>query len=195
MSTLLKSIQTVMISVASISAIALAHAAPLNFGTPMTPEEMKEFVSPLPDGRGLPPGSGTAAAGKGLYQTQCVACHGVNMEGGIGDRLIGGRGTLVNADPTKKPVKTVESYWPHATTLFDYIKRAMPLNAPGSLSNNDVYALSAYILSEAKIIDSALVVDQSNLATIRMPNRNGFIRDPRPEKYKALGTLVKDKSP
>ena len=97
-------------------------------------------------------GSGSVAQGKAVYEAQCVACHGENLQGGIGDRLIGGRGTLVNSDPAKAPVKTVESYWPYATTLFDYIKRAMPLTAPDSLSDDQVYALCAYILSRANIV-------------------------------------------
>src|SRR6476661_514562 len=130
------------------------------------------FVSPLPDGRGLPPGSGSVLQGKSIYLQQCASCHGENLQGGIGDRLVGGRGSLVNGDPAKAPVKTVESYWPYATTLFDYIKRAMPLTAPDSLSNDDVYAVTAYILSEAKIVSPDATLDASTLAKVRMPNRD-----------------------
>ncbi len=97
--------------------------------------------------------------------------------------MIGGRGTLVNADPTKAPVKTVESYWPYATTLFDYIKRAMPMTAPGSLSNDDVYALCAYILAEARIVPAGATLDATSLAAVRMPNRDGFVPDHRPETF------------
>ena len=97
--------------------------------------------------------------------------------------MIGGRGTLVNNDPTKAPVKTVESYWPYATTLFDYIKRAMPMTAPDSLSNDQVYAVTAYILSQAKIIPADAVIDAKSLAAVKMPNRDGFIPDPRPEQF------------
>ena len=118
-----------------------------------------------------------------MYQQQCLACHGQNLEGGIGDRLIGGRGSLVNADPTKAPVKTVESYWPYATTLFDYVKRSMPFNAPNSLTNDQVYAVVAYVLSEAKIVPTDAVLDAKTLATVKMPNRDGFISDRRPEKF------------
>src|SRR6185437_12135352 len=102
------------------------------FGTTPSDAELARFVSPLPDGRGLPPGSGSVLEGKSLYQQQCASCHGENLQGGIGDRLVGGRGSLVHDDPAKAPVKTVESYWPYATTLFDYTKRAMPLNATDS---------------------------------------------------------------
>jgi mono/diheme cytochrome c family protein len=153
------------------------------FGATPSPEELQRFVSPLPDGRGLPQGSGSVAQGKALYGEQCASCHGANLEGGIGDKLIGGRGTLANNPPTKAPVKTVESYWPYATTLFDYIKRAMPLQAPGSLTNDQVYALCAYILSEAKTVPADAVLDADTLAKVAMPNRDGFVPDARPEKF------------
>jgi cytochrome c len=144
------------------------------FGQPASADDLAHFVSPLPDGRGLPPGSGTVMQGEKVYQQNCLACHGANLEGGIGDKLVGGRGSLVNNDPAKAPVKTVESYWPYATTLFDYVKRAMPFNAPGSLSDDDVYAVSAYILAKAHIIDDKTTLSQNNLAKVQMPNRNGF---------------------
>lgn len=151
------------------------------FGSSATPDELRRFVSPLPDGRGLPEGSGSVAQGKAIYQAQCVACHGEQLQGGLGDRLIGGRGTLVNSDPSKAPVKTVESYWPYATTLFDYVKRAMPMVTPGSLSNDEVYAVTAYVLSQARIVASDAVLGKDSLAQVQMPNRNGFVADPRPE--------------
>ncbi|WP_078199071.1 c-type cytochrome [Cupriavidus necator] len=162
--------------------IAADSVRTFGFGAPATEKDLAGFISPLPDGRGLPKGAGSAKEGKEIFQQKCAACHGVSLEGGIADRLIGGRGTLVNNDPTKAPVKTVESYWPYATTLFDYIKRAMPFNAPGSLTNNEVYALSAYILSEGKIIDSTSTLSDKTLANVRMPNRDGFIPDPRNKK-------------
>ena len=162
---------------------AAAGSTGYGFGQPATPAELGRFFSSLPDGRDLPRGSGTVAQGKALYEAQCVACHGENLQGGLGDRLIGGRGTLVNSDPAKSPVKTVESYWPYATTLFDYIKRAMPLTAPDSLTNDQVYALSAYILSRANIVGADATMDARSLAAVRMPNRDGFIADPRPENF------------
>jgi len=152
-------------------------------GSTATADELKNFVSPLPDGRGLPPGSGSVVQGKAIYEAQCVACHGDKLQGGIGDKLIGGRGSLVNSDAKKAPVKTIESYWPYATTLFDYVKRAMPLYTPGSLSNDEVYAISAYILSEAKIVGPDVTLDARTLPLVQMPNRNGFVADHRPEIF------------
>ena len=169
-----------------LSSTALAadpgHRA-FGFGAVAQPSELATFFSPLPDGRGLPAGSGSVTQGKAVYQQQCVACHGQNLEGGIGDRLIGGRGSLVNQDPAKGPIKTVESYWPYATTLFDYVKRSMPFTAPNSLTNDQVYAVSAYILSEAKIVPPDTVLDAKTLAKVKMPNRDGFVPDHRPEKF------------
>lgn len=165
------------------SVAAEGQTAVYGFGATPSPGELDKFFSPMPDGRGLPPGSGTVEQGKAVYEQQCAACHGANLQGGIGDRLIGGRGSLVNSDPTKAPVKTIESYWPYATTIFDYVKRAMPLAAPDSLSNDQVYAVTAYVLSEAKIVPPDAVMNASSLAAVRMPNRDGFIPDPRPEKF------------
>lgn len=174
-----------VLSLAALTTTASAAGShpPYGFGTTPTDAELAAFTSPLPDGRGLPAGSGTVAQGATLYQGQCAACHGDKLQGGIGDRLIGGRGTLVNANPAKGPIKTVESYWPYATTLFDYIKRAMPQTMPGSLSNDQVYALCAYILSEAKIVPDDSTLDAKSLAAVRMPNRDGFVPDRRPEHF------------
>ena len=166
-----------------VAAAADAPKTPYDFGTTATDADLARFVSPLPDGRGLPQGSGAVLQGKSIYLQQCASCHGENLQGGTGDRLVGGRGSLVNGDPAKAPVKTVESYWPYATTLFDYIKRAMPLTAPDSLSNDQVYAVTAYILSEAKIVPPDATLDASTLAKVRMPNRDGFTSDPRPETF------------
>jgi len=155
----------------------------LNLGTTPTAADLSRDFSYPADGRGLPPGSGTYAQGEKVYQTKCLACHGDKLQGtGQGDRLIGGRGTLVNDSPTKAPVKTIESYWPYATTIFDYVKRAMPFNAPGSLTNDEVYAVVAYILGEANVVAKNEVINASTLAKVQMPNRNGFVSpDPRPD--------------
>lgn len=166
---------------------------PYGFGSAPSQAETDAFFSSKPDGSGLPPGSGTAAQGKEIYQVQCAACHGDQLQGGTGDRLVGGRGTLVQGSAGKAPVKTVESYWPYATTLFDYIKRAMPLTSPRSLSDDDVYALSAYILAQAGIVGADVTLDAKSLAAVRMPNRDGFIADPRPEKFPLAAKAPHDK--
>src|SRR3954467_5055957 len=126
----------------AVSGLSLAQeGGRYGFGSAVSEKELAQFVSPLPDGRGLPPGSGSVQAGKELYVAQCAACHGAKLEGGQGDRLIGGRRSLAGNDPAKGPVKTVESYWPYATTLFDYIKHEMPSTETCTLSNHDVFPL------------------------------------------------------
>jgi S-disulfanyl-L-cysteine oxidoreductase SoxD len=162
---------------------ALAGAPTFGFGTTPTEAELGRFFSPLPDGRGMPQGSGSVLEGKSVYRQHCASCHGEALQGGVGEALIGGRGTLVNDDPAKAPRKTVESYWPYATTLFDYVKRAMPQNAPGSLSDDEVYALTAYILSQAKIVSDDVVMNAETLPAVVMPNRDGFVPDRRPERF------------
>jgi S-disulfanyl-L-cysteine oxidoreductase SoxD len=129
------------------------------------------------DGHGLPAGSGSVSHGREVFENQCAACHGDKGQGGIGDRLAGGQGTLASS----KPVKTVGSYWPYAPTLFDYIRRAMPQNAPGSLSNEDVYAVSAYILNLNGLLPADAVLDARAMAAIKMPNRKMFVGDTRPD--------------
>ena len=129
------------------------------------------------NGKSLPAGSGTVQHGREIYKAQCAACHGDKGEGGIGDKLTGGQGTLA----TPKPVKTVGSFWPYAPTLFDYIRRAMPLNAPQSLSNDEVYAVSAYVLNLNGLVAGDKTIDAKSLASIKMPNRDGFVVDPRPD--------------
>jgi cytochrome c len=174
------------LALAALSSTAIA-AGPVKtsygFGTTPADDELARFLSPLPDGRGLPSGSGSVLEGNSVYQQQCASCHGENLQGGTGDRLIGGRGSLVNEDPKKPPVKTVESYWPYATTLFDYVKRAMPLAAPDSLTNDQVYAVTAYILSQAKIVSDDAIMDAQTLPKVVMPNRDGFVPDRRPERF------------
>lgn len=130
------------------------------------------------DGQGLPPGHGSVAEGRGVFAERCAACHGDQGQGGLADPLAGGFGTLTQPNP----VRTVGSYWSYATTLFDFIRRAMPFNAPESLDDDQVYAVSAYVLSLNGIISDDTVLNASNLAKIIMPNRNDFISpDPRPD--------------
>ncbi len=158
------------------------YPARLDLGAAVTPQELAQFFSIPADGRGLPPGKGTYGEGQKVYADACAICHGDKLQGiptpGIGgDKLIGGRGTLTSATP----VKTIESYWPYATTVFDYVKRTMPLNAPGSLSDEQVYSVVAYILGEANILPKNAALDAKTLPAVQMPNRDGFVPDPRPE--------------
>lgn len=129
------------------------------------------------DGRKLPPGRGSVAQGRALFEAQCAGCHGAKGEGGIGDRLAGGQGSLATA----KPVKTVGSFWPYAPTLYDYIHRAMPMNAPQSLKPDEVYALVAYVLNLNGLVPDDAVMDAGTLPKVTMPNRDGFVSDPRPD--------------
>ena len=161
-----------------LCAIRAEAQSPYGLGRPATPAEIAGWnIDVGGDGSNLPPGSGTVSHGNEVFDQQCAACHGAKGEGGVGDRLLGGQGTLA----TPKLVRTVGSYWPYAPTLFDYIRRAMPQNAPQSLSNDDVYALSAYILSLNGLLPANATLDAKSLAAIKMPNRNMFVGDPRPD--------------
>jgi len=169
---------------ALLAGVALAFAtsahsqSPYGIGRPATPAEIAGWNIDIDrEGHNLPPGSGSVSHGHEIFDQQCAACHGAKGEGGVGDRLVGGQGTLA----TKTPVRTVGSYWPYAPTLFDYIRRAMPQNAPQSLSNEDVYAVSAYILNLNGLLPADATLDAKTLSAIKMPNRNMFTGDPRPD--------------
>lgn len=137
-------------------------------------------IGVLPDGTGLPPGQGTAIQGKEVFSRRCAKCHGAKAEGGDEAPLVGGKGTLY----TPKPVKTIGSYWPYATTLYDYINRSMPFNQPGILTPDQVYSVSAYLLQLNGIILESDVMDAKSLPQVKMPNRDGFVKDPRPDTKK-----------
>src|SRR6185295_8099462 len=160
------------LAVAAQTAGADGYPSKFSFGETATEQDIANIAIAIPaDGKGLPSGRGDYAKGKQVYETACAACHGADLKGvaGLPDmpsgaalRLVGGRGTLT----TQKPIVTVASYWPYATTLFDYIRRAMPYTAPGSMSDDDVYAVSAYILAEGKIIDRSTVLDAATLPKV-----------------------------
>ncbi len=168
-----------------VSAILLAAAVTVSaqspryeVGRPPTPEEVRELGSAIgPDGTGLPEGAGTVAAGRTLFAAQCARCHGPAAEGDVGPILVGGQGTL----RTPRPLKTVGSFWPYATTLWDYINRAMPFDRPGLLQPSEVYAAVAYVLNLNAIIREDQVMDAASLPKVKMPNRDGFVADPRPD--------------
>lgn len=161
-----------------LAATVGAQSRTFGVGRPPTPEELRELASAIaPDGTGLPPGSGTVAEGQRVFSEQCARCHGPSGEGDVGARLVGGHGSL----RTPKPLKTVGSFWPYATTLWDYVNRAMPFDKPGLLAPSDVYAASAYILHLNGIITDDQVMDAKSLPKVHMPNRDGFVKDPRPD--------------
>jgi S-disulfanyl-L-cysteine oxidoreductase SoxD len=172
------------LEVAALAIVALVCAAdaeaqsPYGIGRVASPAEIAGWnIDVGGDGSNLPPGSGSVSRGHEVFDQQCAACHGDKGEGGVGDRLVGGQGSLA----TENPVRTVGSYWPYAPTLFDYIRRAMPQNAPQSLGNNDVYAVSAYILNLNSLVPADATLDAKTLPAIKMPNRNMFLGDPRPD--------------
>src|SRR5437016_9506128 len=153
------------------SSVALAQSP--NLGKVITPEEVAPWdISVSPDGAGLPPGSGTPAQGEAVYIAKCLACHGEKGAGKPNDALVGGLGTLAG---NQAPVKTAGSFWPHATTLFDYVRRAMPLNESKSLSNDEVYAVIAYLLQLNGIIGENETINAQTLPRVQMPNRDGFM--------------------
>src|SRR5262245_10674412 len=148
-----------------------AFAQAPHLGMTITPAELAAWdINVLPDGTGLPPGSGTPAEGTRIYAAKCSACHGENGKGGVNAALVGGA-------PIKdmESVKTIANFWPFATTIFDYIRRTMPWRQPRSLTNDEVYAVTAYILSLNKLIGENDTMNAQTLPKVRMPNRDGFI--------------------
>ncbi|WP_050478955.1 c-type cytochrome [Herbaspirillum rhizosphaerae] len=174
----------------SLSIFAMACCATILFALPAAQAQIYRIgraagerdlaawnIDVAADGAGLPKGSGSVERGRSVYAQQCAACHGARGEGGLADQLVGGKGSLATA----KPVKTIGSFWPYATTVFDFINRAMPYNAPQSLSADEVYAVTAYLLNLNGIVADNAVLDAQALPKVRMPNRDGFINDSRPD--------------
>ena len=171
-----------------LMAVLLAVAAgnaPGNhgIGRPATAEEVRaRDITVLPSGAGLPPGKGTARDGRRAYETRCGVCHGARGEGqGDYPPIAGGRGTLA----TDQALPTVGAYWPYATTVWDYIRRGMPYDHPGTLSADQTYAVTAYVLYLNGIVTEDEVLDEHTLARVEMPNRHGFVADPRPPEKPA----------
>jgi cytochrome c len=152
-----------------------AFAQNTGLGQPISEADIKAWdIAVLPDGTNLPPGSGTSAQGAKVYAEKCAACHGEGGKGGVAP----GAGPLVGGEPLTNgidAVKTIANYYAYATTVFDYIRRAMPFNAPRSLTDNEVYALTAYILALNKLIGENDVMDTKTLPQVKMPNRDNFI--------------------
>lgn len=160
-------------------AIAAEEAGHYGHGSPASAEQIAGWdIDVRADGKGLPPGEGSVEDGEMLYEEKCALCHGSFGEavGGY-PALAGGGGSLT--DP--RPKKTVGSYWQHTSTLWDYIHRAMPFTQPESLSDDEVYAITAYVLYLNDILDYDFVLNQDNLASVRLPNQDNFIPDDRPD--------------
>ncbi|MGE5242779.1 MAG: c-type cytochrome [Betaproteobacteria bacterium] len=183
----MRSSRTAAIAVAgALSTATFVSAQPPRYhlGRPPTQDEIRAWDTAVgPDGRGLPPGGGTAARGKEIFAAQCARCHGATGREGPEAPLVGGIGTL----NTDKPLKTVGSYWPYATTLWDYVNRAMPFDRPGVLRADDVYATVAYVLYLNGIVHEGDTIDQQTLPQVRMPNRHGFEPDSRPDVPRPAG--------
>ena len=152
---------------------ARAQAPTFNLGRAPSAEEIRAWdIAIGPVGKELPPGSGTAKQGAEIYARKCVACHGQNLEGTRqGSRLAGGKGTLTSPNP----VRTIGSFWPFATTVWDFINRAMPRGQEESLTPDEVYSLTAFILCRNDLLQETDILDAKSLPKIQMPNRDGFI--------------------
>src|SRR5262245_29048495 len=152
---------------------------PPTLGTPVSAAEIARWdISIPPSGAGLPAGGGTARQGEKVYEQKCLACHGAKGAGKPADPLAGGVGTLAS----KAPMRTVGSYWPYATTLFDYVRRAMPITNPLSLTNDEVYAVTAYVLALNGIVGEDAAMNAQSLPQVKMPNRDGFVSDWSPRE-------------
>ena len=158
--------------------VVAAQTTRTGLGRPATPVEIEAWGSIIgPDGAGLPPGRATAADGRPVYARQCARCHGPTGREGPDTRLAGGQGSLEG----DQPQKTVGSYWPAATTLWDYVNRAMPFDRPGGLTADEVYATVAYVLYLNDIVAIDDPIGAATLPAVEMPNRDGFVTDPRPD--------------
>lgn len=164
-------VSTGMLALPALASGGPGYGGPFGFGRVPSEAEVKaRDIAVGPDGAGLPPGRGTVAAGEQVFKAKCAACHGPTGTEGPRDKLVG----------EKLPVKTIGSFWPYATTVFDYIRRAQPFDKPGSLTDDEVYAVTAWLLFRNQIIAADQVIDATTLPQVRMPNRDGFVPDPRP---------------
>lgn len=188
----MRSLETVTMALATVmllagcagntvsSTTASPHASSMALGAPVAEADLVAWNIDVrgPDGQGLPPGSGNARTGKALFDAKCASCHGAAAAGGpMFGTMVGGIGSF----KTDKRLLTPGSMYPYAPALFDYIRRAMPLTEPQSLSNDETYAVTAYLLHLNGLVDQDVEMNSTSLAAIRMPNRDGFIVDDRPD--------------
>jgi cytochrome c len=160
-----------IIGISFFSVSALAQESP-GLGESVSAETIAAVdYAVMPDGDGLPAGSGTAEDGALVYQQHCFACHGERGTGGVNDTLAGGHGSMT----TDRPQKTIGSFWPYATTVFDYVRRSMPLQSPGILSNDQMYAVTAYLLFINDVIGENDEISAATLPDVKMPNRDNFV--------------------
>jgi S-disulfanyl-L-cysteine oxidoreductase SoxD len=165
------SMRNLIATAAFAASAAVAQQGP-DLGEPISESDIAPWdISIETNGDGLPPGSGSVAQGQVIYETQCLTCHGPEGHDGQHDRLVGGHGTLEDFNQ----VRTVGSFWPYASTVFDYVRRAMPFNTPQTLSDDEVYAVTAYLLYLNGIIDEDTTLNARRLRRIEMPNADGFI--------------------
>jgi len=168
----MRTFEMATVALLALFSVDYTYAAGPGFGRAATPEEIAAIdISIPPSGKGLPAGSGNAVAGVDVYAEKCASCHAEGGKGKPADKLVGGIGSLDSG----KAVKSVGSFWPYATTLFDYIRRSMPLDAPMTLSDNDVYAVTAYVLFLNGIVSEEQSINAASLPRVRMPNRDGFV--------------------
>ena len=167
-----------LLAAVAVAAALFAQSPKYGVGRTPTADEIKAWdITIRPDGAGLPEGKGSAVEGKEVYARICAECHGDKGQGSESVPLVGGIGSLT----TGKPLKTVGSYWPYATTVFDYTRRAMPFDRPGTLTNDQVYSVVAFVLHLNGIVEENQVLDAQSLPQVKMPNRDGFIPDARPD--------------
>ena len=162
----------VVAAILALGALPALAGQTYDIGRTATPQEIAGWnIDVAPDGAGLPPGHGDVAQGRTIYNDKCAACHGDHGQGKPMDALAGGFGTVFDA----KGKRTVGSYWPYATTLFDFVRRAMPFNAPQSLTPDEVYAVSAYVLYLNGLVAQGATLDAKTLPKVEMPNRSHFV--------------------